>query len=443
MYKVGMIGLGCPKNQVDAEMMLSLLHHAGLEIVGDIEQADVVIVNTCGFIDSAKAEAIEEILNVASYKQEGLIKAIVVTGCLAQRYKEEIMSEIPEVDAVIGIGANGDIVRVCREVLEGKSVCEFPSRFCLPMEGDRILTTPSYYAYLKIAEGCSNCCTYCAIPSIRGKFRSREFDNIIAEAKNLAESGVKELIIVAQDVTKYGIDLYGEYRLAKLLREICKIEGIEWIRLLYCYPESITDELIETIKTEDKICKYIDIPLQHSEDRILNLMNRKSTKADIVDLMKKLRREIPDIVIRTTFIVGFPTETDEEFETLCEFVGEMEFDRFGCFAYSPEEGTLAAKMEGQIDSEVKSRRADVLSRQMNSIFDSKQSMLIGKELTAIVDGFDEEEMLYFGRSYTDSPEIDLQMILSTEEELTPGQFVRVKITGTYYDELVGEVLAEK
>ncbi len=440
MYKVGMIGLGCPKNQVDGEMMLALLEADGFEIVGEIEQADVVIVNTCGFIDSAKTEAIEEILGAVAYKQEGTIKAVVVTGCLAQRYKDEIISEIPEVDAVIGIGANGDIAKVCREVLKGRTVCEFPSRFCLPMEGDRILTTPSYYAYLKIAEGCSNCCTYCAIPSIRGKFRSREFDNIITEAKNLAASGVKELIIVAQDVTKYGIDLYGENRLAELLREICKIEDIEWIRLLYCYPESITDELIETIKTEDKICKYIDIPLQHSEDRLLKLMNRKSTKAEIVTLMKKLRTEIPDIVIRTTFIVGFPTETEEEFEALCDFAREMEFDRFGCFAYSPEEGTVAAKMEGQIDEEIKKERSEILSRQMNGIFDKKQAKLIGKEVRVIVDGYDEEEMLYFGRSYSDTPEIDLQMILSTEDELMPGRFVRVKITGAYYDELVGEVI---
>ncbi len=440
MYKVGMIGLGCPKNQVDAEMMLSLLHEDGFDIVGDIEQADVVIVNTCGFIDSAKAEAIEEILNVASYKQEGLIKAIVVTGCLAQRYKNEIMEEIPEVDAVIGIGANGDIVRVCREVLEGKTVCEFPSRFCLPMEGDRILTTPSYYAYLKIAEGCSNCCTYCAIPSIRGKFRSREFDNIVAEAKNLADSGVKELIIVAQDVTKYGIDLYGEYRLAKLLRELCKIDGIEWIRLLYCYPESITDELIDTIKTEDKICKYIDIPLQHSEDRILKLMNRKSTKDEIIALMKKLRREIPDIVIRTTFIVGFPTETEEEFEALCEFVDEIQFDRCGFFPYSPEEGTLAAKMEGQIDGDVKSKRCEIIYRQTERVFDIKEERMIDRELTAIVDGYDEEEMLYFGRSYMDCPEIDLSMILSTEDEIVPGQFVKVRVTGAYYRSLICEVI---
>ncbi len=438
MNKVGMIGLGCPKNQVDGEVMLSLLHRGGFKIVSEIEEADVVIVNTCGFIDDAKKEAIDEILNVAEYKKDGLIKAIVVTGCLAQRYKDEIMKEIPEVDAVIGIGANGDIVRICREALDGKSVLEFPPKTCLSLEGDRILTTPNYYAYLKIAEGCSNCCSYCAIPSIRGKFRSRNFENIIAEAKSLAESGVKELIIVAQDVTKYGIDLYGELKLAELLREICKIDGLYWVRLLYCYPESITDELIEVIKTEKKICKYIDIPLQHSEDRILSLMNRKSTKAQILSLMKKLRSEIPDIVIRTTFIVGFPTETEDEFEALCEFANEMKFDRFGCFAYSAEEGTLAAKMQGQIDEDVKNSRADIMNSEQQRIFASKLEALTGKTLTVIVDGFDENEMLYFGRSYMDAPEIDTAVIISSEEELIPGQFVKGTVKGNLDGELIVE-----
>lgn len=439
MYKVGMICLGCPKNQVDAEIMLSILQKEGFEIVSDTEQADVIIVNTCGFIDSAKAEAIGEILEVAELKNEGIIKAIVVTGCLAQRYKDEIIKEMPEVDAVIGIGANADIAKVCKTVLEGKSVCEFPSRFCLPLEGDRILTTPSYYAYLKIAEGCSNCCSYCAIPSIRGKFRSREMANIIEEAKALAENGVKELIIVAQDTTKYGIDLYGELRLSALLREICKIDGIEWIRLLYCYPESITDELIETIKNQDKICKYIDIPLQHSEDEILKAMNRKSTKKEIVALINKLRKEIPDIVIRTTFIAGFPGESEENFEKLSEFASKMQFDRYGCFAYSAEEGTPAAKMENQIDDEVKTYRAEVIMQQQREIFLKKQEMLFGKTLKVIVEGFDEDEMLYFGRSYMDAPEIDTQIILSTEDELYPGQFVDVKVTGVLDDDLVAEV----
>lgn len=442
MYKIGMIGLGCPKNQVDAEIMLSALMDDGFEIVSEAEQADIVIVNTCGFIDSAKAEAIDEILGVAELKKEGIIKGIVVTGCLAQRYKDEILKEMPEVDAVIGIGANGDIASVCRRVLGGEKVCDFPSKLLLPIEGDRVLTTPGYYAYLKIAEGCSNCCSYCAIPSIRGKFRSREMENIIDEAKLLAQSGVKELIVVAQDTTKYGIDLYGELRLSALLREICKIDGIEWIRLLYCYPESITDELIETIKTEDKICKYIDIPLQHCEDAILSAMNRKSTKQQITALMEKLRREIPDIIIRTTFIVGFPGESDGDFETLCEFVDEMEFDRFGCFSYSPEEGTPAAKMENQIDDEVKTERANIINSQQQQIFARKLDSLIGKELKVIVEGFDEDEMLYFGRSYMDAPEIDTLVILSTVDELFPGQFVSARVKGALYDDLVAEVLGQ-
>lgn len=442
MYKVGMIGLGCPKNQVDAEIMLSALVKEGFEIVGDAENADIVIINTCGFIDNAKKEAIETILDVAELKKEGIIKGIVVTGCLAQRYKDEIISEMPEVDAVIGIGANGDIASVCKKVMEGEKVCSFPSKLQLPVDGDRILTTPSYYAYIKIAEGCSNCCSYCAIPSIRGKFRSRKMENIIEEAKSLAENGVKELIVVAQDTTKYGIDLYGELKLSALVKELCKIEGIEWIRLLYCYPESITDELIKTIAEEEKICNYIDIPLQHSEDEILFAMNRKSTKSEITALISKLRKAIPDIIIRTTFIVGFPGESEENFELLCNFVEDAEFDRYGCFAYSPEEGTPASKMPCQIDDEIKSHRATVLNDLQDRIFDKKQEKLLGKTMKAIVEGFSEKEMLYFGRTYMDSPEIDTLVILSTEDELTPGQFVDIKIIAADGCDLVGEVIGQ-
>ncbi len=442
MYKVGMIGLGCPKNQVDAEIMLSSLVKEGFEIVGEAESADIVIINTCGFIDNAKKEAIETILDVAELKKEGIIKAIVVTGCLAQRYKDEIMSEMPEVDAVIGIGANSEIASVCKRVMSGESVCSFPSKLSLPIDGDRILTTPSYFAYIKIAEGCSNCCSYCAIPSIRGKFRSRKMENIIEEAKSLAETGVKELIVVAQDTTKYGLDLYGELKLSALLKELCKIDGIEWIRLLYCYPESITDELIKTIAEEDKICNYIDIPLQHSEDEILSSMNRKSKKSEILALISKLRKAIPDIIIRTTFIVGFPGESEENFEALCEFVSSIEFDRYGCFAYSPEEGTPASKMPCQIDDEVKIKRATILNELQDRIFDKKQERLLGKTMRAIVDGFSEDDMLYFGRTYMDSPEIDTCLIISTEDELTPGQFVEVKIIAADGCDLVGEVIGQ-
>lgn len=439
MNKIAMIGLGCPKNQIDAEVMLSALVKENFRIVSDVEKADIVIINTCGFIDDAKKEAIDTILEVAELKNEGIIKGIVVTGCLAQRYKQEIMNEMPEVDAVIGIGANADIADVCKKVANAEKVCSFPSKLLLPIEGDRILTTPNYYAYLKIAEGCSNCCSYCAIPAIRGKFRSRKIENIIEEAKSLAENGVKELIIVAQDTTKYGLDLYGELKLSALLKEICKIDGIEWIRLLYCYPESITDELIETIAENDKICNYIDIPLQHSEDKILSAMNRKSGKKQICNLIAKLRERIPDIIIRTTFIVGFPGETRQQFEALNEFVSEMKFDRYGCFSYSPEEGTKAAKMPCQIDEDEKLERINIMNAQQQFIFEEKLNQLTGKELTVIVDGFDENEMLYFGRSYMDAPEIDTVVIISSEEELTAGQFVKGVVKGNLNGELIVSV----
>lgn len=438
MNKIGMISLGCPKNQVDAEMMLSTLCEAGFEITGEVEGTDVVIINTCGFIGDAKKEAIDTILEVCQLKDEGSVGAVVVTGCLAQRYKDEIMKEIPEVDAVIGIGANSEIASVCRDVIGSKKVNLFPPKLSLPLEGGRVLTTPSHYAYLKIAEGCSNCCTYCAIPKIRGKFRSREMENIIAEAKSLAENGVKELIVVAQDTTKYGIDLYGELKLAELLKELCKIDGIEWIRTLYCYPESITDELIETMASKKKICKYIDIPLQHCDGDVLKRMNRRGDRESLTNLINKLRARIPDIVIRTTFIVGFPGETEENFESLSEFADEMKFDRYGCFAYSAEEDTPAATMENQIDEEVKIERASIMNSQQQRIFEDKLESLVGKELTVIVDGFDEDEMLYFGRSYMDAPEIDTVVIISSEEELTTGQFVKGVVKGNLNGELIVE-----
>lgn len=439
MNKIGMISLGCPKNQVDAEMMLSSLCEDGFEIVGEVDGADIVIINTCGFIGDAKKEAIDTILEVCRLKDEGSIGAVVVTGCLAQRYKDEIMKEIPEVDAVVGIGANGDIAKICRDVLKSKKVNIFPPKLSLPLEGGRVLTTPSHYAYLKIAEGCSNCCTYCAIPKIRGKFRSREMENIIAEAKSLAENGVKELIVVAQDTTKYGVDLYDELKLSSLLRELCKIDGVEWIRILYCYPESITDELIETMASEEKICKYIDIPLQHCDGDVLGRMNRRGDRESLTGLINKLRERIPGIVIRTTFIVGFPGETEENFESLCEFADKMKFDRYGCFAYSAEEDTTAATMENQVDEDVKTERASIMNSQQQRIFEDKLDALTGEEMTVIVDGFDEEEMLYFGRSYMDAPEIDTVVIISCEEELLPGQFVTGVVKGSLGGELIIEV----
>lgn len=438
MSKIAMIGLGCPKNQVDGEMLLSRLVEGGFEIVSELEGADIVIINTCGFIDDAKKEAIDDILYAAELKNQGLIGGIVVTGCLSERYQDEISVEIPEVDAVVGIGANKDIVSICNSVISGKKVNSFPSKYCLELEGDRVLSTPSHYAYLKIAEGCSNCCTYCAIPSIRGKFRSREMENIITEAENLAKNGIKELIVVAQDTTRYGLDLYGELKLSELLTRLCRIDGIEWIRILYCYPECITDELIDVMAREDKICKYIDIPLQHCDGDVLKRMNRKGDRESLTVLINKLRDRIPDIAIRTTFIVGFPGETEENFESLCEFAEEMQFDRYGCFAYSPEEGTFAAKMDNQIDDDVKAERASIINAQQMRIFDSKLDSLTGKELTVIVDGFDEDEMLYFGRSYMDAPEIDTVVIISSEEELFGGQLV----TGTVKGSLNGELIVE-
>ena len=437
--KIGMIGLGCPKNQVDAEIMLAKLADE-FEIVGEIEGADLVIVNTCGFIEDAKKEAIETILDCADLKSRGIIGKILVTGCLAERYREEVINELPEVDGIIGIGKNGDIVEICRKLLAEENVCEFPSKYELPMNGDRILSTPSHFAYLKIAEGCSNCCTYCAIPSIRGKMRSRTVEDIVEEAKSLAKSGVKEIVVIAQDVTKYGIDLYKKLMLPALLHELCKIDGIEWIRLLYCYPDCLTDELIDTIASEEKICNYIDLPLQHADKDVLKRMNRTGGEEELLALINKLRERIPDVIVRTTFITGFPGETEEQFETLSRFTEEAKFDRLGCFAYSPEEGTVAAEMEDQIDDDVKRRRSEIIMQQQFEIFSKKQEERVGKTFRVLVDGFDEENLLYLGRTYMDCAEIDSQVIISTEEELLPGQFVNVKITGVCDYDLVGEVI---
>lgn len=442
MKKVGMISLGCPKNQVDGELMLAKLADAGYEITDNCEGADCVIVNTCGFINDAKVEAIETILEVAQMKAEGLVGKLVVTGCLAQRYKEEVIKEIPEIDGIVGIGSNGDIVEVVNSVFGNEKVSAFASEYCLPITGDRMLTTPSYWAYLKIAEGCSNRCSYCAIPYIRGNYRSREMEDIIAEAQSLAANGCKELVVVAQDITKYGIDNYKELRLAKLLRELCKIDGIQWIRLLYCYPDALTDELIDTIAEEDKICNYIDLPLQHADKNTLRRMCRKGDGEEYKKLIEKLRDRIPDVVVRTTFITGFPGETEEEFETLSQFVEDVKFDRLGCFAYSAEEDTPAAKMDNQIEDDVKVRRAEVIMNQQYSIFESKQQAKIGKIYKVLVDGYDETDMLYYGRTYMDCAEIDSRVIISTEDELVPGEFVDVKIIATDDVDLVGEVVCQ-
>lgn len=441
-YKVGMISLGCPKNQVDAEHMLAMMDAEGWEIVDYVDGCDVVIVNTCGFIDDAKKEAIENILDMVELKKEGVISKIIVTGCLAQRYKEEIVKEIPEVDAVVGIGANGDIIKTVEEVMSGVDTIEkYPPQCELPLEGQRILTTPQYWAYLKIGEGCSNRCTYCTIPSIRGNMRSRSMENVIDEAKQLAELGVKELILIAQDTTSYGLDLYGELKLPELLNELCKIDSIEWIRLLYCYPDRITDELIETMKNQEKIVNYIDLPLQHADDKILKAMNRRGDQALIRSVISKLRAEIPDVVIRTTFIVGFPGEGEEEFETLAEFVNEIEFDRLGVFTFSPQEGTPAYDMDNQVEDDVKTRRGEVIMQDQYSIMEEKNNEKIGKTYKVVVEDYDGYSDSYTGRTYMDAPEIDGLVKFTSHKDLDIGDFVDVEIFDIEDYDLIGEAKA--
>lgn len=435
-YKVGMISLGCPKNQVDGEALLAKLAAAGYQIVNEIENSDVMIVNTCGFIEDAKREAIDTILEVAQYKEAGIISALVVTGCLAERYQDEILKEMPEVDAVIGIGANADIVKVCDKALCGIQTSYYPNKCYLPIDDERILSTPFHWAYLKIAEGCDNRCSYCAIPGIRGKFRSRKIESVVDEAKSLVNRGVKEIILVAQDTTKYGQDLYGEYSLDKLLKELVKIDGLEWIRLFYCYPQRITDSLIEVIANEDKVCKYIDIPLQHSDATVLKNMNRVGDGNDYRALLDKMRKAIPDLALRTTFMVGFPGETDEQFENLCDFVKDMKFDKMGCFTFSPEEDTPAFDMDNQIDEDVKKRRQEVLMNAQYSITEASNKNRVGNVYKVIIDSFADGK--YTGRSYMDSPEIDSGIIFTSNKKLNIGDFVNVKITDFDGYDLIGE-----
>lgn len=438
--KVAIVSLGCPKNQVDAEMMLKKLSDAGYTIVGEADKADIVIVNTCGFIEDAKKEAIDSILEMADLKDDGYIEKILVTGCLAQRYGEDILKEFPEVNGVIGIGANADIVDACEKLYTRYTYSAFPCNEELPLEGQRILSTPPYTAYLKIAEGCSNCCSYCAIPSIRGDFRSREMDNIVAEAESLAQGGVKELIIVAQDTTKYGEDLYGEYKLPELLGRLNNIDGIEWIRLLYCYPDKVTDELIDAIAENDKVCKYIDIPMQHVDGDVLKAMNRPGDRASLTALVEKLRDKIPGIVIRTTFITGFPGETDEAFTELSEFVNEMKLDRVGCFAYSREEGTPAYDFPDQIEGEIAAQRAEIIMEQQFGISDAKLDEYIGMTLDVLVEGYDPYTDSYYGRTYMDAPDIDNMVILTSGYRIDNGDIVPVEIMNKEDYTLIGEAI---
>lgn len=436
--KVGMISLGCPKNQVDGELMLEKLNKAGFSVAQTIEDSDIMIINTCGFIEDAKREAIETILEVAEYKNAGLISSIVVTGCLAERYQEEIIKEIPEVDSVIGIGADKDIVKVCQKAAVGISTTFFPDKKLLPLEGERMLSTPPHWAYLKISDGCDNKCSYCAIPGIRGGYAERPMESIIAEAKELAAKGVKEVIIIAQDTTKYGLQLYGEYMLAKLLKELVKIDGIEWYRLFYCYPDRVTDELIDVIANEEKVCSYIDIPLQHCNRDILRSMNRNGSYDSLKELLTKMKNRIPDLSLRTTFMVGFPGETDEQFEELCRFIKDIEFDKMGCFAFSPEEDTPAFDFENQIDDKVKKRRAEVIMDIQYSITEKANKNRVGNIYKVIIDDFTDGR--YIGRSYLDSPEIDSGIIITTDKALNIGDFVNVRITDYDGYDLIGELV---
>ena len=434
---IGMVSLGCAKNQVDAEQMLFLLQQAGYNILPEPAGADVVIVNTCGFIESAKTEAIDNILAMAQLKAEGSVGKILVTGCLAQRYQEEILKELPEVDGVLGTGSYYDVVSAVKQLLDGAEGIEEYGDIQAPVqECGRILTTPKHYAYLKIAEGCDNHCAFCIIPTLRGKYRSRPMEKLIEEAKELAASGVKELIVVAQDTSRYGIDLYGERKLAELLRELCEIDGFVWVRVHYLYPDEMSDELIDVLANEPKIVKYLDIPIQHIDDGILKKMNRRGNSKYLKALLTKLRDRIPGLVLRTSLITGLPGEGEKEFEALCDFLREYKLERVGAFAFSPEEGTRAAKMEYP-DAEVARQRADVVEEIQSRIMDEWNESMMGKKLQVLCEGYDADEECWYGRTFADSPDIDGRILFDSEEELTPGDFVTVEVTDACDGELIG------
>ena len=441
--RVGMVSLGCSKNQVDAERMLYKINEKGYELVGDAALADVAIINTCGFIESAKQEAIETILEFAELKKEGRIKKIIITGCLAERYKDEVASEIPEADAVVGIGCNDRICDVIEKVLEGDHFTAFDSKLNLGLTGGRIQTTLSFYSYLKIADGCSNCCSFCAIPSIRGRNRSVPMEQLFAEATELAVNGVRELILIAQDSTRYGEDIYGKPSLPELLEKLCTIPQLKWIRVLYCYPERISDELLDVMAREDKIVKYIDMPIQHCDEDILKKMNRPGDEETLRALIKKIREKVPGIILRTTLITGFPTETVEQFDRLADFVRDMEFDRLGCFPYSAEEGTKAAKMDGQLDEETKQHRADIIMEQQMMIMGAKNQLLRDTVIETLVEGYDRYGECYFGRSAADAPEIDGKIFFNSKKrKLVPVMFVHVHINEVMDYDLIGDVVDE-
>ncbi len=443
LMKLLFVSLGCDKNLVDSEDMLGVLTRAGHEIVDDENEAEAIIINTCCFIHDAKEESVETILEMAEYKKAGTCKVLIVTGCMAQRYKQEIIEEIPEVDAVLGTTSYGEILKAVEEAVAGRHYQEYKDiDYLVPDQGKRVLTTGGHFAYLKIAEGCDKHCTYCIIPKLRGKFRSVPMERLIRQAEELAEQGVKELILVAQETTLYGKDLYGEKSLHRLLKELCKVKGIRWIRILYCYPEEIYDGLIQTMKEEPKICHYLDIPIQHASDAVLKRMGRRTTRKELTEKIQKLREEIPDIVLRTTLITGFPGETEEDHETLMEFVDEMEFDRLGVFTYSAEEDTPAASMEGQIPEEVKEERRDALMELQQEVSYDKGTERIGQELLVMIEGKVSGESAYIARTYGDAPKVDGYIFVQTGELLVTGDFARVRVTGAMEYDLIG-VLADE
>ena len=439
--KILFISLGCDKNLVDTEVMLGMLASRGYEMTNDEQEADIIVINTCCFIHDAKEESIQNILEMAEYRKNGSAKALIVTGCMAERYRQEILDEIPEVDEVLGTTAYDRILDAVDAALAGQHEVMTADLDALPLpETKRLVTTGGHFAYLKIAEGCDKHCTYCIIPKIRGNFRSVPMERLLKEAQDLAEQGVKELILVAQETTLYGKDLYGEKSLPKLLRELCKISGIRWIRILYCYPEEITDELIQVMKEEPKICHYLDLPIQHANDTILKRMGRRTSKQELIDIVQKLRKEIPDICLRTTLITGFPGETQEQHEEVMEFIDTLEFDRLGAFTYSPEEDTPAATFEDQIDEEVKEdRQADIMELQQEIAFDKAEDM-IGREVLVMIEGKVADENAYVGRTYRDAPNVDGLIFINTDVELISGDFAKVKVTGALDYDLIGELM---
>ncbi len=443
LIKIGLVSLGCSKNLVDSERMLYKFRKHGYELVTEPGLSDIAVVNTCGFIQSAKEEAIETILELGKLKEEGTIKKIIVTGCLSERYQHEAAELFPEADAVIGIGNQEDIVDVIDHVLADERVVDFAPKDKMPLVGDRIISTLPFFAYLKIAEGCDNCCSYCAIPKIRGRFRSVPMEDVLKEAQLLADNGVTELIVIAQDTTRYGEDLYGESKLPELLEKLCIIDGFKWIRVLYCYPERITDRLLDVIANEPKIVKYMDIPIQHCCGEVLEDMNRCGDEETLRILINKIRERVPEIVIRTTLITGFPGETDEQFTALAEFVNDMEFDRLGCFPYSQEDGTAAGEMANQVDEEVRIHRADIIMEQQQLIHSRKNELCIGKTMEAVVEGFDKWAECYFGRTKGDAPDIDGKVFFGTDERLEVGQYVNIEITDVMDYDLIGEVISDE